>query len=128
MSDVTPDKARVEDRLRAGDRRFSRLERRIDESDAAVKSHLQQQDEKIDEVVSTVAKIQANTQFMVDTWESGARAVRFLCRLADAWRFLSRQVAIPVMAFGAVALIVIRYARHEPVPDWANLIVKLLVG
>ncbi|CAN0620542.1 putative phage transmembrane protein [Burkholderia multivorans] len=124
----TPDKARVEQRLRAGDRRFSKLEQRIDESDAAVKSHLQQQDEKIDEVVSSVAKIQANTQFMVDTWEGGARTVRALCRLAEAWRFLTKQVAVPSILLCAVATITFRYMRHEPVPDWASAILKALVG
>ncbi|HDR9763929.1 TPA: hypothetical protein QDC44_008215, partial [Burkholderia cepacia ATCC 25416] len=90
MTDNASAPARVEERLRAGDRRFSKLEQRIDASDAAVKAHLQRQDEKIDAIVASVSLIQTNTQSMVDTWEGGARAVRALCRLADAWRFLVR--------------------------------------
>ncbi|AMU14821.1 hypothetical protein [Burkholderia cenocepacia] len=128
MTDNASAPARVEERLRAGDRRFSKLEQRIDASDAAVKAHLQRQDEKIDAIVASVSLIQTNTQSMVDTWEGGARAVRALCRLADAWRFLVRHVAGPTIAFGTVGVIVFRYMRHEPIPDWANAVVKLLLG
>ncbi|WP_322068012.1 hypothetical protein [Burkholderia cenocepacia] len=128
MTDNVSAPARVEERLRAGDRRFSKLEQRIDASDAAVKAHLQRQDEKIDAIVASVSLIQTNTQSMVDTWEGGARAVRALCRLADAWRFLVRHVAGPTIAFGTVGVIVFRYMRHEPIPDWANAVVKLLLG
>ncbi|WP_069705182.1 hypothetical protein [Burkholderia seminalis] len=128
MSDNASAPARVEERLRAGDRRFSKLEQRIDASDAAVKAHLQRQDEKIDAIVASVSLIQTNTQSMVDTWEGGARAVRALCRLADAWRFLVRHVAGPTVAFGTVGVIVFRYIRHEPIPDWASAVVKLLLG
>ncbi|WP_321950964.1 hypothetical protein [Burkholderia cenocepacia] len=128
MIDNASAPARVEERLRAGDRRFSKLEQRIDASDAAVKAHLQRQDEKIDAIVASVSLIQTNTQSMVDTWEGGARVVRALCRLADAWRFLVRHVAGPTIAFGTVGVIVFRYMRHEPIPDWANAVVKLLLG
>ncbi|HIE4193308.1 MULTISPECIES: hypothetical protein [Burkholderia] len=128
MTDNVSGNARVEERFRAGEKRFSRLERRIDASDEAVKEHLQRQDEKIDSIVASVSKIQTNTQSMVDTWEGGARVVRALCRLADAWRFLVRHVAGPTIAFGAVGVIVFRYMRHEPIPDWANAVVKLLLG
>ncbi|MDN7895895.1 MULTISPECIES: hypothetical protein [Burkholderia cepacia complex] len=128
MTDNASTRTRVEERLRAGDRRFSKLEQRIDASDEAVKEHLQRQDEKIDAIVTSVSLIQTNTQSMVDTWEGGARAVRALCRLADAWRFLVRHVAGPTIAFGTVGVIVFRYMRHEPIPDWASAVVKLLLG
>ncbi|MCI3970571.1 MULTISPECIES: hypothetical protein [Burkholderia] len=128
MTDTATARTRVEERLRAGDRRFSKLEQRIDASDAAVKAHLQRQDEKIDAIVASVSMIQTNTQSMVDTWDGGARAVRALCRLADAWRFLVRHVAGPTIAFGTVGVIVFRYLRHEPIPDWASAVVKLLLG
>ncbi|WP_242448857.1 hypothetical protein [Burkholderia metallica] len=128
MTDNASAPARVEERLRAGDRRFSILEQRLNEIAAATKEHLQSQDEKIDDIVASVSLIQTNTQSMVDTWEGGARAVRALCRLADAWRFLVRHVAGPTIAFGTVGVIVFRYMRHEPIPDWANAVVKLLLG
>ncbi|WP_124477247.1 hypothetical protein [Burkholderia cenocepacia] len=128
MTDNASARTRVEERLRAGDRRFSILEQRLNEIAAATKEHLQSQDEKIDDIVASVSLIQTNTQSMVDTWEGGARAVRALCRLADAWRFLVRHVAGPTLAFGTVGVIVFRYMRHEPIPDWANAVVKLLLG
>ena len=128
MTDNASARTRVEERLRAGDRRFSILEQRLNEIAAATKEHLQSQDEKIDDIVASVSLIQTNTQSMVDTWEGGARAVRALCRLADAWRFLVRHVAGPTIAFGTVGVIVFRYMRHEPIPDWANAVVKLLLG
>lgn len=128
MTDNSAARARVEERLRSGERRFSKLEQRLDESDAATKEHLQSQDKKIDAIVASVATIQANTQSMVDTWEGGTRVVRALCRLADAWRFLLRHVAGPTIAFGTVGVIVFRYMRHEAIPDWANAVVKLLLG
>ncbi|WP_249181948.1 hypothetical protein [Burkholderia cenocepacia] len=128
MTDNVSARTRVEERLRAGDRRFSILEQRLNEIAAATKEHLQSQDEKIDDIVASVSLIQTNTQSMVDTWEGGARAVRALCRLADAWRFLVRHVAGPTIAFGTVGVIVFRYMRHEPIPDWASAVVKLLLG
>lgn len=90
-----------------------------------MKAHLQRQDEKIDAIVASVSMIQTNTQSMVDTWDGGVRA---LCRLADAWRFLIRHVAGPAIAFGTVGVIVFRYMRHEPIPDWTSAVVKLLLG
>ncbi len=135
MTDNASARARVEERFRAGERRFSKLERRIDESDEQVKAHLQlqdehlqRQDEKIDSIVTALSTIQVNTQSMVDTWEGGARVVRALCRLADAWRFLVRNVAGPTIAGGTVGVIIFRYLRHEPIPDWASAVVKLLLG
>ncbi len=128
MTDNASGRTQVEERLRAGERRFSKLEQRLDESAAATKEHLQSQDKKIDAIVASVATIQANTQSMVDTWEGGARVVRALCRLADAWRFLLKHVAGPTIAFGTIGVIVFRYLRHEPIPDWANAVVKLLLG
>ncbi|MBU9380628.1 hypothetical protein [Burkholderia gladioli] len=135
MTDSTPARERVEARLRAGDRRFKQLEARIDASDQQVKEHLSQQDEhlrrqdeKIDVLVAAVEKIQTNTQSMVDTWDGGARVVRTMCRLAEAWRFAVRHVALPAMGVGTVGLIVVRYMRHEPIPDWAAAVVKVLIG
>ncbi|KWK75797.1 hypothetical protein [Burkholderia ubonensis] len=128
MAENASTRAGVEERLRAGDRRFSKLEQRINQSDESMKAHLQLQDEKIDAIVASVSQIQSNTQSMVDTWEGGARVVRALCRAADAWRFLVKHVAGPTLAFGTAGAIVFRYLRHEPVPDWAHAVLKILLG
>ncbi|WP_186121501.1 hypothetical protein [Burkholderia gladioli] len=135
MTDSTPARERVEARLRAGDRRFKQLEARIDASDQQVKEHLSQQDEhlrrqdeKIDVLVAAVEKIQTNTQSMVDTWDGGARVVRTMCRLAEAWRFAVRHVALPVVAGSTAGVILLRYVQHEPIPDWAHVVLKMLIG
>ncbi|MCM2544248.1 hypothetical protein ACVCH0_20575 [Burkholderia glumae] len=118
----------VERRLRAGDQRFKQIQARIDASDEQVRAHLSDQDTKIDTIAAAVAKIETNTQSMVDTWEGGARVVRTMCRLADAWRFVIRHVAVPVVGGGTVGLIVFRYICHEPIPDWIAVVVKVLIG
>lgn len=128
MAESTPDQVRVEERLRAGDRRFSKLEQRIDASDANTKAHLHRQDEQIAAIASDVSTIRANTQAMVDAWDGGARTMRFLCRLAEAWRFMLKHVAIPGVAAVAVGTIVVRYLHNEAVPEWAGLLLKLIVG
>ncbi|WP_186027152.1 hypothetical protein [Burkholderia gladioli] len=124
----TPSNDFVERRLRAGDQRFKQIQARIDASDEQVRAHLSEQDRKIDAIAAAVCKIETNTQSMVDTWEGGARVVRTMCRLADAWRFMVRHVALPVVGVGTVGLIVFRYVRHEPIPDWAAAVVKVLIG
>jgi len=129
MTDSTPTTYDgVERRLRAGDRRFKQIGERIDASDEQVKAHLSAQDAKIDAIAAVVAKIETNTQSMVDTWDGGARVVRTMCRLAEAWRFTIRHVALPAAGFGTAGLIVVRYVRHESIPDWASAVVKLLLG
>lgn len=125
---AAPSRASMEERLRAGDKRFSRLEARIDRSDHEVRGHLQQQDDKIDAIASAVARIDANTSSIIETWNEGAKAVRFFCRVADAWRFLLRQVAIPVVlpAVGLYALW--HYAHYHAFPVWLSDVYKLLLA
>lgn len=138
MSDTrtdAPPRASTEERLKAGERRFSRLELRLDRSDRDVREHLQKQDGEIadirtvvSETASAVALIQRDTQSMIETWNEGARAVRFFCRLAQGWRFLLRQVLIPVglPAIGVYALW--HYAHYHTFPNWISDVYKLLVA
>ncbi|MGS1036105.1 hypothetical protein [Burkholderia glumae] len=118
----------VERRLRAGDQRFKQIQARIDASDEQVRAHLSEQDRKIDAIAAAVCKIETNTQSMVDTWEGGARVVRTMCRLAEAWRFVVRHVALPVVGVGTAGLILLRYVQHEPIPEWAHAVLKMLIG
>ncbi|MCM2483360.1 hypothetical protein ACVCIC_04910 [Burkholderia glumae] len=118
----------VERRLRAGDQRFKQIQARIDASDEQVRAHLSEQDRKIDAIAAAVCKIETNTQSMVDTWEGGARVVRTMCRLAEAWRFVVRHVALPVVGGGTAGLILLRYVQHEPIPEWAHAVLKMLIG
>ncbi|WP_434663420.1 hypothetical protein P5W99_24320 [Paraburkholderia sp. A3BS-1L] len=127
QADVSP-RASVEERLKAGDRRFSKLEQRLEQSDASTKRHLQQQDGEIETIKAIVARIDQNTSSIVETWNDGARAVRFFCRLAQAWRFLLRQVAIPVVIPLFAAYAGLYYAAHGHFPPWLADTVKLILA
>lgn len=125
---AAPSRASMEERLKAGDKRFSRLEARIDRSDHEVRGHLQQQDDKIDAIVIAVARIDANTSSIIDTWNEGAKAVRFFCRVAEAWRFVLRQVAIPVVLPGIGLYALWHYAHYHAFPTWLSDVYKLLLA
>lgn len=123
-----PSRASTEERLKAGERRFSRLEQRLDRSDDEVKQHLRQQDDKIEAIAIAVARIDANTSSIIETWNEGAKAVRFFCRVADAWRFLLRQVAIPVVLPGVGLYALWHYAHYHAFPVWLSDVYKLLLA
>ncbi|WP_070106503.1 hypothetical protein [Burkholderia plantarii] len=127
--------AQLEERLRSGDRRFSKLEARMNQMEAQVRGHLERQDAHLrqqdehlrsqDEKLDTVV---ANTQSMVETWQGGQKVMRSLCRMADAWRFLMRNVVGQLAAVTLVAIVIYRYLHHEPVPDWAHAAFTFLLG
>jgi hypothetical protein len=125
---AAPTRASTEERLKAGERRFSRLEQRLDRSDQEVKQHLRQQDDRIEAIAIAVARIDTNTSSIIETWNEGAKAVRFFCRVADAWRFLLRQVAIPVALPGMFLYAVWHYAHYHAFPAWVSDVYKLLVA
>lgn len=118
----------TEARLKAGERRFSKLEARLEKSDAEVKDHLRRQDENIAALAVQACQIVANTQSIVDTWADGARTIRFFCRLAQGWRFLLKSVVLPVCIPVAVIYAVIYYADHGHFPEWTGAVLKLFVG
>lgn len=118
----------MEERLKAGERRFSRLEQGLEESRSEVRAHLKQQDDKIDSIATAVARIEQNTGSMVETWNDGARAVRFFCRLAQGWRFVLRQVMYPVVIPCFALYAGGYYAAHGRFPPWLVDTVKLLLA
>jgi hypothetical protein len=130
MSEIqsAPSRASMEERLRAGDKRFSRLEARIDKSDREVREHLQQQDTQIADLVALMADVRNDTRAIIETWNEGAKAVRFFCRIAEAWRFLLRQVAIPVVLPGVGLYALWHYAHYHAFPVWLSDVYKLLLA
>lgn len=131
MSDqqrAAPSRASMEERFKAGERRFSRLEQRLNQMDQEVKQHLRQQDDKTEAIAIAVTRIDANTSSIIETWAEGAKAVRFFCRVADAWRFLIRQVAVPVVLPGIGLYALWHYAHYHAFPAWVSDVYKLLVA
>lgn len=126
MSDAkaAPSRASMEERLKAGDRRFSRLEARIDRSDQETRQHLRSQDEKIDELVRVVQRVDQNTSSIIETWNDGARAVRFFCRLAQGWRFLLGEVAKPVVIPALIVYAGWYYTRYHQFPTFITDVYK----
>jgi hypothetical protein len=125
---AVPVRASTEERLKAGEKRFSRLEQRIDRSDQATKQHLQQQDDKIEAIKVIVDRIDQNTSSIIETWNDGARAVHFFCRLAQGWRFVLRQVMFPVVIPCFALYAVAYYVAHGHFPPWLADTVKLLLA
>lgn len=121
-------RASMEERLKAGDRRFSRLEARLDKSDHETRQHLREQDQKIDALTRVVERVDQNTSSMVDTWNDGARAVRFFCRLAQGWRFVIRQVMLPVVIPLFALYAGGYYYAHGHFPEWLADTVKLILA
>ena len=127
MTDNASAPARVEERLRAGDRRFSKLEQRIDASDAAVKA-----------LAAAGRKDRRHCGFgvpdpdehTVDGRHVGGRRARSACVVPSC-----RCVALPCPArrwpdarvwHGRRDRLSLHATR--PIPDWANAVVKLLLG
>lgn len=125
---AAPSRASTEERLKAGERRFSRLEQRLDRSDRDVREHLQKQDAEIADIKGLMAEMRADTRSIIETWNDGARAIRFACRLAQGWRFLLRQVAVPVVLPGIGLYAVWHYAHYHAFPTWISDVYKLLLA
>lgn len=52
---------------------------------------------ELTENTTTTKQIAADTAFIRGAWADGVAVVHFGCRLAAAWRFLLRQVFVPVV-------------------------------
>ncbi|WP_338509204.1 hypothetical protein [Burkholderia gladioli] len=107
----------------------------MDQMEAQVRSHLErqdahlrQQDEHLRSQDGKLDTVVANTQSMVETWQGGQKVMRTLCRMADAWRFLMRNVVAQVGSAALVGVVVYRYLHHQPVPDWAHAAFTFLLG
>ena len=65
-----------------------------------------------------IDKVAKGTEDIVGMWNGGVKAVRFFCRLAEAWRFLMRQV---LYQFGLPIVLIygIWYLHdHDQLPTW----------
>ncbi|MEI7296578.1 hypothetical protein WCQ02_30930 [Paraburkholderia tropica] len=91
-----------------------------------VVERLNAQDEAIKENTDLTKSIAEDTAFMRDAWKDGIATVRFFCRLAAAWRFLLKHVAIPVGIPGLLIYALIYYADHGVMPSWVESAFKLI--
>lgn len=91
-----------------------------------VVERLNAQDAAIQENTTLTKSIAADTAFMREAWKDGIATVRFFCRLAAAWRFLLRQVVVPVGLPGVFIYALIYYSSHGHMPDWVESAYKLI--
>ncbi|MEX3933252.1 hypothetical protein AB4Y32_15865 [Paraburkholderia phymatum] len=91
-----------------------------------VVDRLNAQDAAIKENTDLTKSIAADTSFMREAWKDGIATVRFFCRLAAAWRFLLRQVVVPVGLPLLFIYALIYYANHGTVPNVVAEFYKLI--
>jgi hypothetical protein len=97
-----------------------------DEFRLHVVNRLNAQDEAIQENTALTRNVAADTAFMREAWKDGIATVRFFCRLAAAWRFLLRQVVVPVGLPAVFIYALIYYANHGTVPSALSELYKLI--
>lgn len=82
----------------------------------------------IEENTTLTKAVAEDTAFIRSILGDVAAGARLMCRLAAAWRFLLRQVFIPVVLPLAVLWSIVRIAHHEALPDWLSAAVKLIMA
>jgi hypothetical protein len=91
-----------------------------------VVERLNAQDAAIQENTTLTKSIAADTAFMREAWKDGIATVRFFCRVAAAWRFLLRQVVVPVGLPALFVYALVYYTNHGQMPHWLEDAFKLL--
>jgi hypothetical protein len=98
--------------LTTDDKRWKRVEDQFN----AMNLRLSNQDMAIEKTASTVRQVAEDTAFMRQALADGMATVRFFCRLAAAWRFLLKQVFLPIGVPLLLLYVVALAAGHKEVP------------
>lgn len=105
----------------------------VDKQFQALNIRQSSQDVEIDNVKRDVAEntrltrqIADDTSAMREAWADGVATKRFFCRLATAWEFLVKKVAIPGLVTALVIAILKFILFGTAMPDWASVVFKLL--
>ncbi len=94
----------------------------------AVVARLDKQDDAIAGNTKITEQVAEDTAFIRAAWAEGITAVRFFCRLAAAWRFLMKQVLIP-MGLPALGLYGFwYYTEFHHFPPWLSDCFKFLMA
>lgn len=97
-----------------------------DEFRLHVVARLNDQDVAIKENTALTKSIAEDTAFMRTAWAEGLATIRFFCRVAAAWRFILRQVIVPVGLPGVFIYALVYYANHGQMPSWVESAYKLI--
>jgi len=97
-----------------------------DEFRARVVERLAAHDNAISENTTVTKQVAEDTAFIRSILADVAAGARMLCRLAAAWRFLIRQVVLPIGLPVLCLYVLFLVAAHRPIPEWATAIFKLV--
>lgn len=97
-----------------------------DEFRTYVVQRFEAQGAEIAENTAVTRQVAADTAFMREAWKDGIATVRFFCRLAAAWRFMLRQVVVPVGLPVLFVYALVYYGNHKTMPDWIESAYKLI--
>ncbi|CAE6859657.1 hypothetical protein R69746_07751 [Paraburkholderia aspalathi] len=86
------------------------------------------QDAAIKENTTLTKAVAEDTAFIRSILGDVAAGARLLCRIAAAWKFMLRQVFIPVVLPLAGLWTLIRIVHHDPLPDWMAAGIKLMLA
>ncbi|HEY1998794.1 hypothetical protein [Paraburkholderia sp.] len=93
----------------------------------AVVERFNAQGAAIEENTTLTKTVAEDTAFIRSILGDVAAGARLMCRLAAAWRFLLRQVFIPVVLPLAGLWTLVRIVHHEALPEWVSAGIKLIV-
>jgi hypothetical protein len=93
---------------------------------ALVVERLAAHDQAISENTTVTKQVAEDTAFIRSILADVAAGARMLCRLAAAWRFLIRQVVLPIGLPLLCIYVLFLVAAHRPIPEWATAIFKLV--
>lgn len=93
----------------------------------AVVERFNTQGDAINENTTLTKAVAEDTAFIRSILGEVAAGARLMCRLAAAWRFLLRQVFIPVVLPLAGLWTLSRIVRHEALPEWVAAGIKLIM-
>lgn len=85
-------------------------------------------DVAIKENTELTKSVAEDTAFIRSILGDVAAGARLMCRLAAAWRFLLRQVFIPVVLPLTAIWALVRIVNHESLPDWLTAVIKLIMA
>jgi hypothetical protein len=94
----------------------------------AVVERFNAQGDAIQENTTLTKTVAEDTAFIRSILGDVAAGARLMCRLAAAWKFLLRQVFIPVVLPLTGLWTLARIVRHEALPDWISAGIKLILA
>lgn len=99
---------------------FAAVNLRLSSQDVVISG----QGTKIDALATVIGKISEDTGAMRAAWNEGVATKRFFCRLAEAWKFLYRQMFIPLVVPGVFIYAAGFYAVNGSFPKFVIAVYK----